>query len=207
MTDSAPYIDIFQAIRLIVALLPDGEPLAPVLTDEWIKRGFASVEPEGSKLVAAYRHAIDLLKAAIRSLDVQITGVSAARREEGRRPIRDDERGLRLEIRAGLVATPFGRDPNSLPAFLDPLICAEDLTSWTRERLHPPKAGGNEQKRRAVDDMIKHFGLAALLKLSQAARETKIIDAVKAESGTSVSERYVRLRVAAAKERGAQFRS
>jgi hypothetical protein len=200
VTERLPYISVYEAVRLIVAMLPGGEPSAPTLTDEWIRGGYASVEPQGSKLVASYREAIELLAQASRSPNVRITGVSASRRDDGRREIRDEERGLRLEMRRALFATPFGGDPNSFPAFLDPLICAEDLISWINQRIHPPKGGSDKQKRLAVNSAIRQIGVAALIAMSQKDRELKIIKAVaKEHGGLSVSERFVRDRLSEAR--------
>ena len=110
-----PDITVYEAVRLIVAMLPGGEPFPLTLTDEWIRGGYSMEEPQGSKLVAIYREAVDLLKRAVRSPDVRITGVSASRRADGRREIRDEERGLRLEIRAALLAALFGRRRDHRP--------------------------------------------------------------------------------------------
>ncbi len=154
--ESLPYITVYEAVRLIVAMLPGGEPFPPTLTDEWIRGGYAMEEPEGSKLVAIYREAVDLLKRAVRSPDVRITGVSASRRADGRREIRDEERGLRLEMRWGL----FRGDATIAPAFLDPLICADALKREITDLLDPPRFGSNAYKQRAVDQQLTRYAAA-----------------------------------------------
>jgi hypothetical protein len=56
----------------------------------------------------------------------------------------------------------------------------------------PVPLGGNEFKRKAVNDAITEIGVFDLSDLSQKARETRIQEYVKEKSGLSVSDRYIR---------------
>ena len=56
----------------------------------------------------------------------------------------------------------------------------------------PVPLGGNEFKRKAVNDAITGIGVSDLSDLSQKARETKIKEYVKEKFGLSVSDRYIR---------------
>ncbi len=103
----SPYVDTYEAVRIIVRLLPGGEPLAPRMTDEWIKRGYAAYD-DTPQVKGAYQRAAELLKQVVpSSRDIKITGVSSVG-AQGRRQIADDERSLRLEIREGFLAGESG---------------------------------------------------------------------------------------------------
>jgi hypothetical protein len=57
----------------------------------------------------------------------------------------------------------------------------------------PAEFGGNEYKRRAVDATILRFGVNALGRMSQKAREQQIIEFIKSKyGGLTVSDRFVR---------------
>ena len=223
-----PYVGIPDAIRLLVGLLPEGNSVVHILTGEWISRGYASLFPPppnpedaddptsrklygpnwrivGPKAIAAFRRAAALLKEAVLSPEVKFTGASAG---GDRRQLRDDERGLRLEIREGLLATPYGKSPAHHPAFLQVEVCAEDLLRWANRRLASSLAVGREGKNKAVDAVIKKIGLPALIHDGQKVREQRVIQELKQEyNGLSVTDRFVRKRIKAIREDPSSERS
>lgn len=125
----APYVDVWEALRRIAAKLPGGTPHAAVLTDGLIKKGvaFGLSMPDGSETLAVFQAAIGLLKRAIQFPDVRMTVETNA----GRRPVADDERAYRLEIREGLLVEPFGK--SSGPLLRGILICVADLERTVRQ--------------------------------------------------------------------------
>jgi hypothetical protein len=145
MTDR-PYVDLHEAVRVVMRLMRDGERLAALITDDWIVLGFrewnAANNPanDGSltqqfgadwrmvrpRAFAAYWRAIGVLEKVLASGRVRGTGVPGAERQAGRRPINREEWGLRrLDIRRGLLTTSAGREPE--PPILDVLLSVDDL--------------------------------------------------------------------------------
>ena len=158
-----PYVSPCEAIRIIVRAQPRSPKLAVFMTDHWIKTDRIATEeapsqckdkdspqwekaypwlvetygPKWRKVVsatiAAFRLADKTLRAALLDPNVRIAGnVNGEMRQ-----IRDDERGDRLYLKTGTLATPFGKSPENRPAIIEVEICAGDLEAYLeRERAN-----------------------------------------------------------------------
>lgn len=157
-----PYVDLLEAIRVVVRLLADGGQLADVMTDDWIKGGcwrwngkfdddptmvdlyghdWREVRP---KVLSAYGEASRILETILPLGKVGGVGVSCAREAEGPRKIELFEwSSLQLELLRSLLATPAGKRLEDFPAIRSVRVCTEDLQ---RESSKVIKAGQDEVK-------------------------------------------------------------
>jgi hypothetical protein len=215
-----PYVDLLEAVRVVVRLMPDGEALASRMTDGWLRgggrllydsdeytRGAIMAQIYGSdwrtvrpRVVAAYERAVRILERVLSSGRVPGIGVSAVARKNGQRPIEPHEWASRqLHIRDGLLATPPGKWFDTHPRILDVLVSVEDLKRECAAIIAPPKAGSHAHKRQAVDKAIRELGVSSLLAMAVKARVHAIINRVAEQNGgLSVCPRYVRERLSEA---------
>jgi hypothetical protein len=143
-----PWINLLEAIRVVVRLLPDGERLADIMADEWIKESLGLLwrchgpvdevwyariygEDWGATHDAtnrAYKEATEILESVLLKGKVRGFGVCCAKQAEGQRPITEIEWATRrIELKDGLLATPFREKPEHFPAILDIRVNAEDV--------------------------------------------------------------------------------
>jgi hypothetical protein len=201
-----PYVDLFEAPRVLVRMMPDGDRLAEAMTRRWID-AFMGVrkdydEEEGReerreerRRAEAYGKALDLLERKILpSAKVRGEGVCDAEPDRGMRSITEPEWStLELKIRRGMLDTPPGKKFEHFPALRSVQVNATDLTREATARLCPPSWGSNEHKRRAVDDAFDQLGAPRLAAMAQGAREQAVIDCVKdRHNGLTVTDRHVR---------------
>jgi hypothetical protein len=145
---SRPFVDLHEAVRVVMRLMPDSEHLAAFVTDDWIALGYREwnadnnpvddphlTQPFGPdwrgvrpRVFAAYWRAIRVLEKVLPSGRVGGFGVSAAASEKGQQPIEAHEWASRwLDVRRNLLATPAGKKPEHFPAIRDVLVSVEDL--------------------------------------------------------------------------------
>jgi hypothetical protein len=145
-TGSRAYVDLFEAIRVVVRLRSDGRQLAAVMTDNWIKGGYwrwngkADDDPTMidlygrewrtllPKVLRAYGAASSILETMLPTGRIGGVGVSCAKEAEGPRKIEPFEwSSLQLELMQNLLATPVGKRLEDFPAIRSVRVCAEDL--------------------------------------------------------------------------------
>jgi hypothetical protein len=140
------YVDLHEAIGVVVRRMPDGVILAATMTDGWIGGGgrllhdsdkndaqmigtygpdWRTVRPRVSE---TFRRADHILEKVLASGRVDGFGVSVAAPERGQRPIEPHEwASRRLDARHGLLATPPGKRFDTHPPIRDVLVSVKDL--------------------------------------------------------------------------------
>jgi hypothetical protein len=142
--------------------MPDGEQLAGVMTDDWIKGGYhrwnGSFDDDPTmialygpnwrtrrpKVRETFFEASRFLETILPLSKVGGIGVSCAKEADGPRKIEPDEWAtLELELTRNLLATPNGKRLEDFPAIRSIRVRAEDLR---REWRKKQKASGEKNK-------------------------------------------------------------
>jgi hypothetical protein len=123
------YVDIYGALRLMVRMT-DGEDLG----SEWIGREGLGVDWRG--WLGDFMPAADLLGQIILSEAVKVSVLDRG----VRRQLADDERGYRLDMARGELASLGGES-----RLCGVLICVEDLERFMEPVPTPAKAGRREE--------------------------------------------------------------
>jgi hypothetical protein len=218
---AASFVDLREAVRVVVRLMPDGETLARFMPDAWIKGGIARwagvvrLTPEmiiegandptmvalygkdwravRPKVVSAYGKACALLDEILPSGKVCGIGVPCAREGELAREIAAHEWStLSIDLNRNLLATPPSKSFADFPAIRSVTVSMEDIKREVRTVLALQKMSGRGAKKAAVLKTIDRIGRQALEGMAQKKREDRIICAVKEQFKLPVSDRFVR---------------
>ena len=143
-----PYVDLLEAIRIVVRLMPDGARLAGLMDDEWIERSLGILmrcrapgdeswlteiygkdwEATRTATNHACEEAMKVLESVLPKGKVRGQGVCCTKQTEGHRPITEIEwASRRVELKDGLLATPFREKPEHFPAILSVRVNADDV--------------------------------------------------------------------------------
>jgi hypothetical protein len=217
VTTSPPDIDLHEAIRAVVRLLPEGETLASKLSNEWIVEGYgrwisdqydhhgelSMVRLYGQNwrvlqplVIAGYEKAVAVLREVLRTSHITGVGVSDAAREIGLRRIETHEwSSYRPNVPRGSL------EAAHLPTIRSILVNREQLVAEATLRLAPPRFGSHRHKREATDAAINKIGIGVLARMSQKELEAAILKQVADDNNElRVCARYARERLSEAQK-------
>jgi hypothetical protein len=143
MTKELPYVDLLEAMRVVVRLMPDGNSLAKIMTDDWIKRDYTRAgtlddDPTMIRLygqtwrdlwpktLSTFAKAAKVLEVALPS--GQVDGIGLPAKAEVRRKIeRDEWSTLRVDLVNSLLDSPIGKRAEDFPPIRGVRVCTKDL--------------------------------------------------------------------------------